>query len=115
MAEGIEQLGDIIKDQAKKSRRFNDRLGDLEMKLFGKAREERKKGKTASNVNVAGIPSNINKENSILNTSTNARDKKPKAKKSPLNNQKNKDHSPPVREKSKASKSKDNTKLIEIQ
>jgi hypothetical protein len=88
------------------------------MKIFGKAREERKKGKTATNL--AGAPthqhnlSNINKENSILNTSTNARDKKAKAKKSPLNKNKESNHSPPVREKSKVSRSKDRTKKVEL-
>lgn len=35
MAESIEQLAEIIKDCARKNRKLNDRLGDVEVKLFG--------------------------------------------------------------------------------
>jgi len=35
MAESIEQLAEIIKDYARKNRRLNDRLSDVETKLFG--------------------------------------------------------------------------------
>jgi len=43
MADSIESLAEIIKDQAKKFRRQNDRLSDLEVKMFGSSRDERKK------------------------------------------------------------------------
>ena len=43
MAESIESLGDLIKEQAKKYRKFNDRLNDCESKLFGAPRDERKR------------------------------------------------------------------------
>lgn len=60
MAESIEQLGGLIKDYAKRNRKFNDRLNDVESKLFGQPREERKRTKAVVN---------NNKENSILNVS----------------------------------------------
>jgi hypothetical protein len=46
MAESIEQLAEIIKDYARKHRKVNDRVSDLEVKMFGQSRDERtvKKG-----------------------------------------------------------------------
>jgi hypothetical protein len=35
MAESVEELATIIKDYAKKNRKMNDRLGDLEARVFG--------------------------------------------------------------------------------
>jgi hypothetical protein len=35
MAQGIEELAEIIKDYARKYRKFNERLSDLEVKIFG--------------------------------------------------------------------------------
>jgi hypothetical protein len=35
MAESVEELANIIKDYAKKNRKMNDRLGDLEARVFG--------------------------------------------------------------------------------
>ena len=35
MAESVEELATIIKDYAKKNRKINDRLGDLEARVFG--------------------------------------------------------------------------------
>ena len=35
MADSVEQLGKIIKEYAKKNRRTVERVGDLEMKVFG--------------------------------------------------------------------------------
>lgn len=35
MAESVEQLGSLIKDYSRKLRKHNDRLGDLEVKMFG--------------------------------------------------------------------------------
>ena len=67
MAESIESLAEIIKDYARKNRKVNERLGDVEVKLFGQSRgaEERKnKGKTTNN-----NTSNMN--NSMLKNSLN--------------------------------------------
>jgi len=38
-AESIEQLGEIIKDYARKQRKNNERLSDLEVKLFGNSKD----------------------------------------------------------------------------
>lgn len=35
MAESVEELATIIKDYAKKNRKMNDRLGNLEARVFG--------------------------------------------------------------------------------
>ena len=39
MAESVEELATIIKEYAKKNKRFNDRISDLEIKIYGQARE----------------------------------------------------------------------------
>jgi uncharacterized protein Yka (UPF0111/DUF47 family) len=39
MAESVEELATIIKDYAKKNKKFNDRISDLETKIFGQVRE----------------------------------------------------------------------------
>ena len=71
MAESIEQLGEIIKEQSRKWRKFNDRLGDCEVKLFGAARDERKKKKTVAkdNLNNSNLQRMSKKENKSPNTS----------------------------------------------
>lgn len=38
VAQSIEDLGELMKDQAKKFRKYNDRLGDLESKVFGRVK-----------------------------------------------------------------------------
>jgi hypothetical protein len=35
MAESVEQLAEIMKDQSRKHRKLNDRMADVEVKLFG--------------------------------------------------------------------------------
>jgi len=59
VADSIEQLGEIIKEYAKKQRKFSSRLSDVEVKLFGNSREEKKQQKHEKAAN--------NKENSIIN------------------------------------------------
>lgn len=102
MADSIEQLGDIIKEYSKKQRKYNDRLNECEMKLFGKAKEERKKGKT-----------NQNKENSMINSSINKqitkRKKSPNVSKQ-IKAKKEQSHSPPVKEKLSQSKNRNLSK-----
>lgn len=72
MADSIESLAEIIKDCSRKHRKLNDRLGDVEVKLFGQNRDERKKAKlNTSNISqlknsVNGLAASINnKENSF--------------------------------------------------
>ena len=84
MAQSIEELASIIKDYARKYRKFNERLGDVEVKLFGQARDDKRKGKPNK---ANGKENNINR--SQLNTSQ-------------LNRSSN--HSPPVKEVQKKKK-----------
>ena len=59
MAESIESLGDLIKEQARKYRKFNERISDCEVKLFGAPRDEKKrKQKVVSKENMNS--SNLN-------------------------------------------------------
>ena len=61
MSESIESLADIIKDYARKYRRVTERVGDVEVKLFGAVREDKpKKGKKMNS-------SIIGKENTSIN------------------------------------------------
>ena len=68
-------MGELIKDYTRKQRKYNDRLNEVETKLFGKPRDPKNKKKVA--------PTNVNKENSVLNTSVQAR-KQTSVKKSPI-------------------------------
>ena len=75
MADSIEQLAEIIKDYARKNRKLNERLGDVEVKLFGQSRGDDKKKPSnklnTSNINnssmlKASLSNNLgNKENSF--------------------------------------------------
>ena len=61
MSESIESLADIIKDYARKYRRLTERVGDVEVKLFGEVREDKpRKGKKMNS-------SIIGKENTSIN------------------------------------------------
>jgi hypothetical protein len=43
MSESVEELATIIKDYAKRHRRLNDRIADLETKVFGIAKPKNQK------------------------------------------------------------------------
>lgn len=88
MAQGIEELAEIIKDYARKYRKFNERLSDLEVKIFGQARDEKKKGKTNAGTKAIGKENN----SSQLNGSK-VRDRSPA-----ITSKVRKDHSPPVQD-----------------
>ena len=47
VAESIEELASIIKDYAKKNRKLNDRVQDLEMKVFGHSKIGKKQTTTS--------------------------------------------------------------------
>ncbi len=66
MADSIEQLAEIVKDYARKNRRLNDRVADVETKLFGQSRDERAGAKKARQ-NTAALKNSFN---AGLNTST---------------------------------------------
>lgn len=92
MADSVEQLAEILKEQARKQRRINDRVGEIESKIFGNTRDDKpKKAKVRNGLNT----SNMQKENSFI-----------KANKSPMR----KTHSPPVKEKKRTSAAKHQSK-----
>jgi hypothetical protein len=96
MTESIESLADIIKDYARKYRRLNDRMSDVEVKLFGATRDEKsKKGKKTS---AAG------KENTSINRGSIGPGKK--SPNTSMNRGSIKGHTPPVKEAKKKAQKK---------
>lgn len=63
MAESIESLAEIIKDYARKYRKVNERVGDIEVKIFGQSRDERQKKAKVVNHKVAGNGLNTSMNN----------------------------------------------------
>ncbi len=49
MAESVEELAVIIKEQAKKTRKVSERVGDLESRIFGQIREGKANKKAVPN------------------------------------------------------------------
>jgi len=45
LTDGIEQIGGLIKDYAKKQRKNNERISDLEVKIFGNSKDPRARAK----------------------------------------------------------------------
>ncbi len=42
LTHSVEQLGDLMKDYTKKQRKYGERISDIESKLFGHAKENRR-------------------------------------------------------------------------
>lgn len=87
LSESIEQLAEIIKDYARKYRKLNERTGDIESKLFGQPRDEKKKIKTKG------------KENNGINTSSANIANSSVLKRNSIAKSQDRDHSPPVQDK----------------
>ena len=67
MAESVEHMAEILKEQARKQRRINDRVGEIETKLFGRSREEKpKKPRLGTATMVSILRTNTQKKNSFI-------------------------------------------------
>lgn len=106
MADSVEQLAEIIKDYARKSRRLGERVGEVELKIFGHSKEEKERkpknaGRNAAAAKNAANPNNSSmlKNNSLMSNSLlgNKENSFSKAnKQSKKAGKDNRDHSPPV-------------------
>ena len=93
MSESIESLADIIKDYARKYRRLTERVGDVEVKLFGAAREDKPRKTKKMNSSIAG------KENTSMNRGSIVQQRK-----SPNTSMNRGGQTPPVKEEKKKKK-----------